>query len=233
MKKLTRYGFILFIVLLVGLTVLALNTQAAYATESEEVETEKSSVNGDKKAAIDAANQAIRQIPSAENLRYLDPKIESNIAKARALVDTAMEDYGAVKADFPRLDKLEAVEWQVERLGAIQDAKDAIDALPPLAQITEEHRELIEEARRLVDLAVEVYGATEFELCYRFKILGEAEARLPEHEPEPEPEPKPEPKPEPEPRPTPPTGGKSAILLSGFLLTGTGLLLLGIGKKRF
>ncbi len=143
MIKLTRYGFILFVVLLVGLTVLAYNTRVAYATEAEEAEAEEVepeeaesealSVDADKKAAIDAANRAIRRIPSAEHISFLDPTIESDVTGARALVDTAIEDYGAVKADFPELDKLEAVEWQVERLKAIQAAKDAIDAIPPPA----------------------------------------------------------------------------------------------------
>jgi len=247
MKKLTRCGFILFIVLLVGLTFFAFNTQTAHAIESEEMQSEEveseeaelkqTSVDPDKKAAIDAANQAIRRVPKAENLRVLDPTIKNNIARARDLVDTAMEDYDAEEADFPELEKLEAAEWQFERLEAIYAARDAIDAIPPPAQITEEHRELIEEARRLTDIAIEDYGATDFELCYRYKILEEAEKRLPEREPEPEPEPEPvpepepepDPKPEPAPRPTPPTGGTSAAIISGLLLTGTGLMFL---RKR-
>ncbi len=241
MSKLSRYGFIYFIILLVGIMVFTVNAQEAFAIESEEDELEQTSLDADKKAAIDAANQAIRRIPSAENLRFLDPLIEKDIARARALVDTAIEDYGASETDFRNLSKLKAVEWQLERLEAIQAAKDAMDAIPAPAFIAEEHREIIEEARRLADLAAEVYGATDFELCYRLKGLIEAEKRLPEQEEEPEPEPEPEPELEPEPEPepepvepepipTPPTGGTFTSIVSGLLLTGAGLMFL---RKRF
>ncbi len=225
MSKLARYGF-LFIVLLVGLTVLAFGTQTVYATNESEVEL--TSADADKEAAIEAADRAIRRVP--KSFRYLDPVIEESITEARALVDTAMADYGAERADFDDLDRLEAAEWQKEKSEAVQAARDAIDKIPPPAQITEEHRPIIEEARRLTDIAMEDYGATRLDLCWRYQALVDAEDRLDDVV---EPDPDPVPDPDPDPDPLPPTGAITTTIVSGLLLTGAGLLFLGKRKNRF
>ncbi len=227
MSKLARYGF-LFIVLLVGLTVLAFGTQTVYATNESEVEL--TSADADKEAAIEAADRAIRRVP--KSFRYLDPVIEESITEARALVDTAMADYGAERADFDDLDRLEAAEWQKEKSEAVQAARDAIDKIPPPAQITEEHRPIIEEARRLTDIAMEDYGATRLDLCWRYQALVDAEDRL-DDVVEPDPDPAPDPDPDPDPDPLPPTGAITTTIVSGLLLTGAGLLFLGKRKNRF
>jgi len=229
MSKLARYGFLL-IVLLVGLTVLAFGTQTVYATNESEVEL--TSADADKEAAIEAADRAIRRVP--KSFRYLDPVIEESITEARALVDTAMADYGAERADFADLDRLEAAEWQKEKSEAVQAARDAIDKIPPPAQITEEHRPIIEEARRLTDIAMEDYGATRLDLCWRYQALVDAEDRLDDVvEPDPDPDPDPVIDPDPDPDPLPPTGAITTTIVSGLLLTGAGLLFLGKRKNRF
>lgn len=229
MSKLARYGFLL-IVLLVGLTVLAFGTQTVYATNESEVEL--TSADADKEAAIEAADRAIRRVP--KSFRYLDPVIEESITEARALVDTAMADYGAERADFTDLDRLEAAEWQKEKSEAVQAARDAIDKIPPPAQITEEHRPIIEEARRLTDIAMEDYGATRLDLCWRYQALVDAEDRLDDVvEPDPDPDPDPVLDPDPDPDPLPPTGAITTTIVSGLLLTGAGLLFLGKRKNRF
>jgi len=226
MNKLARYGFLL-IVLLVGLTVLAFDTQPVYANEESEIELTSS--NTDKDAAIEAADRAIRRVP--RSFRYLDPVIEENIAEARRLVDRAKANYGAERADFSDLDRLEAAEKQLEKTEAIEAARDAIDKIPPPAQITEAHRSIIEEARRLTDIAKEDYGATRLDLCWRYEALVDAEERL--EEAEPEPDPVPDPDPDPDPDPLPPTGALTTTVVSGLLMAGAGLLFLGKRKNRF
>lgn len=217
MKKLTRYGFFLIVVLLVGLTIFAITSQVVYATESEQ-----SSSDAGKQAAIEAADRAIHWIPN--RFRFLVPSIVEKINEARWLADIAMNVYGATSADFADYNKLIEAEWQVKRINAIQAARDAIDLIPPRMQITKEHAPLIEEARRLVNIAIEQYGATEFDICWRYFELKEAEKRLPEKV-------VPEPKPEPEPLPV--TGAMATTIISGLLLSGAGLLILGKRKNRY
>jgi len=211
MNKLARYG-IFFIVLMVCLAVLAVSSQPVQATAG--------STDADKEAAIEAANHAISRVP--KHFRHVDPVIENSIKEARELVDAAMKNYGATRGDFPDLNRLEAAEKQLEKMDAIQAARDAIDKIPPPLQITEEHRNIIEEARRLTAIAMEQYGATYFDLCWRYKVLEDAEDRLDDVD-----------DPDPEPDPLPPTGAMSTTIVSGLLLTGTGLLLWGKRKNRF
>ena len=214
MRMLAKCGIII-IILMFCLAVLAVGSQPVQANED--------STDSDKEAAIEAANRAISRVP--KQFRFVDPVIESSIEEARDLVDTAMKDYGATRSDFPDLNRLEAAEKQLEKISAIQAARDAIDKIPPPLQITEEHRDIIEEARRLTDIAMVQYGATYFDLCWRYKVLEDAEERIDDVEPKPEPEP--------EPDPLPPTGAMSTTIISGLLLTGAGLLLWGKRKNRF
>jgi len=232
MNKLARYGFLL-IVLLVGLTVLAFATvQTVYANEESTIELTSS--DSGKEAAIEAADRAIRRVP--KRFRYIDPVIEETIAEARQLVDKAMSDYGADRVDFADLGRLEAAEKQLEKSEAVQAARDAIDKIPPPAQITEEHRDIIEEARRLTDIAMEDYGATYLDICWRYHALEDAEERVeedPDPVPDPDPDPVPDPDPDPDPDPLPPTGAVTTTIVSGLLLTGAGLLFVGKRRNRF
>ncbi len=240
MIKLARYGLLL-LVLLVGLTVLVFNNQAVYANDESELEL--TSTNFAKQTAVEAADRAISRVPSY--IRYLDPVIEESIYEARRLADEAMINYGAVRSDFHDLERLEAAEKMQEKRYAIDAARAAIDKVPPLHQITEQHRAIIEEARRLTDIAIEQYGATWLDICWRYQALVDAEERVedpyPDPDPDPDPvvDPDPDPDPDvdpdidPEPEPLPPTGAITTTILSGLALTGAGLLFLGKRKRRF
>ncbi len=237
MKKLARYGFLL-LVLLVGLTVLVFNNQAVYATDESELEL--TSTDLAKEVAVEAADRAISRVP--RYIRYLDPVIEENIYEARRLADEAMINYGAVRSDFHDLDRLEAAEKMQEKRYAIDAARAAIDKIPPLHQITEQHRAIIEEARRLTDIAIAQYGATWLDICWRYQALVDAEERVEDPYPDPEPDPVVDPDPEPDPvvdpdidpdlEPLPPTGAITTTILSGLALTGAGLWFLGKRKRR-
>jgi len=223
-----------FIVLLICFMIVVFNNHIAYANDSENNETnqspqetvyEEEPVNDEpdpepvgKEEAIKAADRAIRWLPRPENIRFLPPDIESDIAAAQALVDTAKNTYGATDDDFADLEKLEAVKERVEKRKAIFAARDAIDLIPPPGTITEEDRDVIEEARRLVNIAVEEYGATDFDLCWRLRKLEISEDRLPEDPPD---------------DPLPPTEAMATTIISGLLLTGAGLFFLVKRKGRF
>lgn len=226
MKKLVRYRLLLLVVLSIGLSVLMIGTQGVCANEEEAV-LELGYTPAEKTVAIGAANYAIGRLPQPESIVSYEQSYINDVANAFALVETAKEEFDAVDSDFPELAKLYAAEQRVLRMLAVKAAHDAIDALPPLAEITEEDREAVEEARRLVRIAVLEYGASDFELCWRMDVLSDAEEQLGEEEPEPEPEPEPA---KPDDRlPTPSTGGLSACLAAGLLLSGTGLLFI---KRR-
>ncbi len=213
MKKLPRYGLLLFILLLLGLALPALGAQPVYANEDAEA-VENPSNPADKEEAIKAANEAIDRVPRARFIVSLEQVTLNYIHQARGLVETAKE-YGATDNDFPHLNKLVEAEEALAKLEAVEAAKEAIRAIPPLGEITADDRELIEEARRLVNIAVDDYGATRFDICWLYDYLIDAEDVLPDVE-EPEPEPKPE--------PLPPTGTLTASLVAGTLLTGTGII---------
>jgi len=127
------------------------------------------------------------------------------------------------------LAKLYAAEQRVYKMLAIKEAQDAIDRIPPADQITQEHWPLILEARRLVRIAMEVYGATEFDICWRYDKLKEAEEKV---EDEPEPAPVPEPKPKPKPTPTPPTGGVLMSVTAGLALCVAGAAFIRNRRNR-
>jgi|GEM_PF-539294 len=177
-----------------------------------------------KEEAIKAADRAIRWLPRPENIRFLPPNIQSDIAAAQALVDIAKNEFGATDDDFADLAKLQAVKDKVEKRKAIFAARDAIDLIPPPGTITEEDREVIEEARRLVKIAIEEYGATDFDLCWRLRKLLISEYRLGDKLP---------PDPDDPDDPLPPTGAMVTTIVSGFLLTGAGLFFLVKRKGRF
>ncbi|MDY6827485.1 MAG: hypothetical protein SVV67_10025 [Bacillota bacterium] len=221
MDKQVRYGLLLLVVLMLGVTLTVFIATPAYATE-EEAEMEQIFTAAEKRAAISAANDAIFLIPRVDHIVALDQKAVQQVAEARALVEKAKEEYGAVDADFPDLAKLLSAENIVFKLLAVKAAQDAIDVIPPLEEITEEHRPLIEEARRLVNIAMQEHGATRFDICWRLDALEDAEEKIGEKEPEPTPPPQP-----PDDRqPTPPTGGPAdTFTVAALLICGVGLFL--------
>ncbi len=204
MKKLFRLGMLLIAALLVGLMCFSVNAQEVNATTYAQ----------DKAGAIQAANVAINRIsiPVAYEQAFLE-----DVANARALV-THAKTKGAVDADITGLTKLINAENEVKKFAAIQTARDAIDRIPPTAEITSADRGKITEARRLVDLAMQQYGASAFDICWRYDVLAAAEkaanlsgalsgTALPA------------------------TGAIDAAALAGTLLTGTGVLI-GIKSRR-
>ncbi len=244
MNKLVRYGLLLFVVSLIGFSLLVICPQIGYANE----EAELGYTSEQKAAAIAVANDAIKRLPDPERIVAYEQAFINDVSRAFVLVYKAMEEFGAVDADFPELAKLFAAEKRVYKMLAIREAQAAIDMIPPLSQITIEHIPLIIEARRLTMVAMELYGATEFDICWRYTKLKDAEKKVeeepgpgpePEPEPQPEPEPpKPEPKPQPEPEPpkpepkpipTPPTGGTLLTFAAGLSFFIAGNLVL---KRR-
>jgi len=215
MKKLVRYGLLLLVVSLIGFSILILSSQVSYANV-DEASIQLGFTPAEKAAAISVANDAIRRLPNPEMIVAYEQAFIDEAARAFVLVHKAKEEFGAVDADFPELAKLYAVEQRVYKMLAIKEAQDAIDMIPPVEYITEEHWPLILEAQRLVRIAMEVYGATEFDICWRYDKLKAAEEEVGE-EPEPKPIPKPEPKPKPKPI-TPPTGGGLLSVSAGLVL---------------
>jgi hypothetical protein len=228
MKKLVRYGMLLFVLALIGLTILTLSPRISLANV-DEAELLLEYTPAEKAAAIAAANDAIMRLPDPEMIVAYEQAYINEAARAFVLVQKAKENFGAVDADFPELAKLYAAEQRVYKMLAIREAQQAIDLIPPATHITEEHWPLIREASRLTRIAMEVYGATAFDICWRYDKLKEAEKKV-EDEPEPVPEPpKPEPKPEPKPTPTPPTGGAMLSVAAGLGICAVGTM---IAKRR-
>lgn len=202
MKKLFKLGILLTIILLVGLICFSVSTQEANATTYAQ----------DKAGAIQAANKAIDRIyiPVAFEQSFVE-----DVANARALVAHARSK-GAVDADFTGLTKLANAENEVRKFAAIQTAQNAIDRIPPVDEITSADRAKITEARRLVDIAMQQYGATVFDICWRYDLLAAAEEAaniIPSD------------------TALPATGAMDAAVLVGTLLTGTGMLV-GINLRR-
>jgi hypothetical protein len=204
MKRLFKFGMLLIIVLLVGLICFTVSAQEANATTYAQ----------DKAGAIQAANVAIDRIyiPVAYEQAFVD-----DVAYARALV-THAKTKGAVDADFTGLTKLANAENEVKKFAAIQTARNAIDRIPPTAEITSADRGTITEARRLVNIAMQQYGASEFDICWRYDTLVAAEkaANLSGTLSE---------------TALPATGAVDAAALVGTLLAGTGALI-GIKMRR-
>jgi hypothetical protein len=228
MNKLVRYGLLLLVVSLIGLSIFFIGAPAVLAYEGAVTSQDYSPK--DRADAIAAANNAISKLPIPSQIVAYEQAYIDDVANAFALVAIAREKYEAEDSDFKDLAKLYTAERHVLKLFAIQNARNAIDLIPPLDQITEADREAIEEARRLVDYAMQEYGATRFQICWRYDYLQDAEDKLPEEvEPEPEPEPKPKPKPD-DRVPTPPTGGISGLVAIGAVLSGAGFYF--INRRR-
>jgi len=161
MRKMSRYGMLLITVLVIGLMCITVSAQEVNATTYAQ----------DKAGAIEAANEAIRQIyiPIAYEQAFVE-----DVANARSLV-THAKSKGAVDGDITNLSKLVSAENEVRKFAAIQAARDAIDKIPPTAEITSADRGTISEARRLVDVAMLQHGASAFDICWRYDALIAAE----------------------------------------------------------
>ena len=160
MRKIPRFILFSVVFMLVGLMCLTVSTQVVNA----------STLAPDKAGAIQAANEAINKLylPVAYEQAFVQ-----EVANARALV-THAKSKGATDADITGLTKLLNAENLVKRFAAIQAARDAIDRIPPTAEITSADRGRITEARRLVDIAMAL-GASEFDICWRYDTLVAAE----------------------------------------------------------
>lgn len=233
MRKPVKYGLLLLALSLIGLSFLIIGAQTVYATE-EEAEPELTSqehYSQEKADAIKAANDAIGNIVDPDFIIAYEEQFVKDVARALSLVEVARVEYGAVDSDFKDLNLLNRAEHKVLMFLAIQDFKDAVDRIPPLDDITEADRPIIEEARHLAIIAIDKYGATPFSLCWRYYYLDDAEDRLDDVDEEPKPEPEPEPEePVDDRKPTPPTGGLTGTVVIGALLAGAGFLF--IKKKR-
>lgn len=234
MKKPVRIGLLLICISLICLSLFLFSSQVVYANEEEVVEEEEESeelseeeiFDMEKAEAIKAADDAIRRMTNPRFIVGYEQAFVEEVAYAISLVEYAREEYDAEDGDFADLEKLNQAEKQVLKYLAIKAAQDAIDKIPPIEDITEEDRAVIEEARRLVKIAIEEHGATPFQICWRYEYLEDAEDRLPEEEePEPEPE-KPDDR-----EPTPPTGGASGAVAIGLIMAGTGLFTLHRKRK--
>lgn len=154
-----------------------------------------------KQAAIDAANQAIENLP--DNITLAD---QAAVEAARELVDEAKNVHGAVDSDFDDIDKLLDAEEMIALLDAIKTAEDAILALPSVDSLTLDDEDAVIEARALVDLAKQDHGAQDEDFTYLDRLIL-AEGRIRELKGL---------------APTPPTGGLHYLIPIGvFVLLGS------------
>lgn len=158
-----------------------------------------------KQAAIDAADQAIADLKDPEDITLND---KADVEAARALVNDAKDDHGAVDGDFENLSKLEDAEKQIAKLEAIKAADDAILALPTVEELTLSDRPNVVAARALVNAAKADHGAEDSDFTY-LTLLKAAENRIKELEGL---------------VPTPPTGAMSNLLPVGLLAILVGLI---------
>lgn len=224
MKEPVRFGLLLLVVMMIGFSVLSAGSQIVFANEEA---TTTVYTPEEKAAAVKAADDSIRRILLIERF-MLSADLQdflADVIRSRILVDAAKEKYGAVDEDFLYLSKLIEAELKAEKFLAIIAARDAIDAISLYAVNSDEYRKAVKEARRLVDIAMNEYGATYVDICWRYDALLIAEKKL-EEEPEPEPEPEPKPPKPDDRRPTPPTGGFSVALAVGLIASGAGMLLI-------
>jgi len=152
--------------------------------------------------AIDAANQAIADLPDPDDITLAD---KDDVDAARDLVNEAKE-LGATDDDFDDLQKLEDAEAKIELLEAIKAADDAIEALPSVEELTLDDEPAVVAARALVDAAKEL-GAEDEDFANLTK-LSALENRIKELKGD---------------YPTPPTGGISYLLPLGLMIVLAGL----------
>ncbi len=158
-----------------------------------------------KLEAIEAANKAIADLPDPEDITLAD---KAAVEAARALVNKAKNDFGAVDADFEDLDKLVEAERIIAKLVAIKAADDAILALPSVDVLTLDDKPAVVAARALVNKAKDEHGAVDSDFMYLDRLRA-AENRIKELEGL---------------EPTPPTGDAAYWLPLAMLVILAGLI---------
>jgi len=158
-----------------------------------------------KQDAIDAANKAIADLKEPENIRLGD---KDDVEEARALVNYAKDEHGAVDDDFENLAKLVNAEKMIEKWEAIKAADDAILALPTVEDLTLTDRPNVVAARALVNAAKADHGAVDTDFTY-LVLLEQAEEQIEYLE---------------KLVPTPPTGATSYLIPIGMLVILVGLI---------
>jgi len=171
------------------------------------------SVADAKKAAIDAAIAAIAALPAPADIELTD---KAAVEAARALVETAKDDHGAVDADITNLAKLVDAEKMIAKLEAIKAACDAVMVLPDLNKLTLDDKPAVVAARALVNKVKTDHGAVDADFVCLPKLTA-SENRIKELEGL---------------KQTPPTGGMHYQLLSGLLIFGGGTLALIKRRNR-
>jgi len=207
MNNFIKCGKVLSVLLIFSLMAIAFSAQNAWANE-------------DARDATREAIDAIGEIRRVDRIVSLDQSAVDDVDRARELVHYAKSEYGAEDDDFPNLDKLHEAEEKVEKLVAVDEAKEAMADIPPPSEITEADRYKVEDARALVNYAIEEHGASRFDLCWGLDALEAAEEELDDPDPAPDPAPDPD-DPDDE---LPPTGGFTIPIISGLVLSGAGFM---------
>jgi hypothetical protein len=162
--------------------------------EKEPPASAKENNNSNKWQSILAATAAIADLPDISTIQIEDI---SAIENARALVIEALAEQGANESDIFNLSVLIEAEEKIasidNQMAALEDTKiwaidssiTAIEELPSLVLISLDDKFLVEDARLLVDLAINKFGASEIDIIGIEKLVA-AEARLEELEQTPE-----------------------------------------------
>lgn len=153
-----------------------------------------------KALAIEAAEDLIDVLPAT--IDCSNSAHRTMVLNARAAVDEAKTDFGAVDNDFRNLSKLVDAEKVIDKCDAIRAADDAIYALPSVENLKLDDKSKVEEARFLVNRAKTQHGAVDSDFVYLTRLVA-AENRIKELEGQ---------------KPTPPTGGAYYLLLGGSLI---------------
>jgi predicted extracellular nuclease len=129
----------------------------------------------------DSVTKAIAAIDALPEVSKLTLNHKSAVENARALVEAALK-LGAAEAEITNLSKLKAVEAKMEelknagKLVAVKEAISAIKALPEVDKLTSDHKKVVQDARVLVNKAIEL-GAEESDIT-NLSILEAAEAKI-------------------------------------------------------
>lgn len=203
-------GTIVFELLDDGVTDLTFSN-VTLAPEDVEVDTPTSgkvtviSFEAAKAAAIEAADEAIADLPDCEDITLAD---KDDVVAARELVDYAMDEYDAEDDDFEDLAKLECAEEMIAKLEAIKAACDAVNALPAVSDLKLDDKADVVAARALVNKAKADFDLTDADFACLSTLVA-AENRIKELEGL---------------KPTPPTGGMPYMMVAGGAILLLGLV---------
>lgn len=155
--------------------------------------------------AIDAADEAIADLPDPEDITMAD---KADVEAARALVKYAMDEFDVKAADFEDYDKLVDAEKMIAKLEAVKAADDAILALPSVDSLDLDDKPDVVAARALVTKAKDDHGAVDADFTYLSRLIA-AENKIKELEGL---------------KPTPPTGGMPFVMAAGGFILLLGLV---------